>query len=57
MPLDGVEVNDRFLKSTREKVHGYEYFSRSKYVKEGTAKEVLYNLEKNKRSYFVGDQM
>ena len=54
---DGVQVNQKILKSVGERVRGFKYSLRCKYVKEDTTKEALYNLEKSKRPSAVGDQM
>ncbi|KAJ8420495.1 hypothetical protein Cgig2_027867 [Carnegiea gigantea] len=54
---DGIQVNQKILKSVGERVRGFKYFLRCKYVKEDTTKEALYNLEKSKRPSAVGDQM
>ncbi|KAJ8432719.1 hypothetical protein Cgig2_001937 [Carnegiea gigantea] len=45
------------VQSVGERVRGFKYFLRCKYVKEDTIKEALYNLEKNKCPSTVGDQM
>ena len=54
---DGAQVNQKILKPVRERVQGFKYSLRCKYVKEDTTKEELYNLEKSKRPPAVGDQM
>ncbi|KAJ8430686.1 hypothetical protein Cgig2_024551 [Carnegiea gigantea] len=52
-----VEVNRKILKSIGKRVRGFKYCLRCKYVKEDTAKEALYNLEKSKDPSAIGDQM
>ncbi|KAJ8435633.1 hypothetical protein Cgig2_000299 [Carnegiea gigantea] len=47
---DGVQLNQKILKSV-----GNGYSLRCKYVKKGTRKEALYNLEKSKHLFTVGD--
>ena len=54
---DRVQVNQKILKSVGERVRGFKYSLRCKYVKEDATKEALYNLEKSKRPSAVGDQM
>ncbi|KAJ8425573.1 hypothetical protein Cgig2_013919 [Carnegiea gigantea] len=54
---DGVQVNQKILKSVGERVRGFKYSLRCKYVKEDTIEEALYNLEKRKRPSAVGDQI
>ena len=40
-----------------ERVRGFKYSLRCKYVKEDTTKKALYNFEKSKQPSTVGDQM
>ena len=54
---DGVEVNRKVLSAVGEKVTGYKYALRCKYVKEDTTKEALYNLDISKRPTNISDQM
>jgi len=54
---DGVQVNQKIVQYISEKARGFKYSSRFKYVKEGTTKEALYNLENSMRPPAVGDQM
>ena len=54
---DGVQVNQKILKSVEERVRGFKYSLRCKYVKEDTTKEPLYNLERSKHPSAIGKQM
>ena len=54
---DGVQVNQKIVKYVGEKVRGFKYSLRCKYVEEGTTKEALYNLKNSMRPPVVGDQM
>ena len=57
MLLDGVQVNQKILKLVGERLRGFKYCLRCKYVKEDASKEVLYNLKRSKHSSTIGDQM
>ncbi|KAJ8430064.1 LOW QUALITY PROTEIN: hypothetical protein Cgig2_020984 [Carnegiea gigantea] len=46
---NGVQVKQKILKSVEERVRGFKYSLRCKYVKEDTTKEVSHNLDKSKR--------
>ena len=54
---DGVEVNRKILSAVREKVRGYKYSLRCKYVKEDTTKKALYHLDISKHPSNTSDQM
>ena len=54
---DGAEVNRKILSTVGEKVRGYKYSLRCKYVKEDTTKEALYHLDISKRPSNISDQM
>lgn len=57
MLLDGMEVNHKVLSAVGEKVRGYRYSLRCKYVKEDTTKEALYHLDISKHRSNISDQM
>ena len=54
---DGVEVNHKILSAVGEKVRGYKYSLRCKYVKEDSTKEALYHLDISKHPSNISDQM
>ncbi|KAJ8446989.1 hypothetical protein Cgig2_006617 [Carnegiea gigantea] len=54
---DGVELNRKVLSAVGEKVRGYKFSLRCKYVKEDTTKEALYHLDITKHQSNISDQM
>ena len=55
---DGVEVNHKILSAVGEKVRGYKYSLRCKYVKEDSTKDSTTNiLDISKRPSNISDHM